>query len=230
MEELARALLVGRHRLFRECLTARLEAAGRVRVAAAVDGLEAAGEWLDRASGDAGAELVIVDLSQPGEAVYGDLQALTTEHPEVHLVVLGLDGERDAHLRCIEAGARGYVLQEAGFEELDTALATVLAGGVACPPRLAFSMFGRLGELARERHRREQVDALDLTPRELEVLRLIADGMTNREIAEAVHLSVYTVKNHVHNLLDKLDVGHREAAVERAYEKGWLRERRRAAS
>ena len=93
----------------------------------------------------------------------------------------------------------------------------MLAGEVYCSPRVTYSMFHRLGEMARERRRHEEAQSLDLTPREMEVLRLISDGLTNRQIAERVCLSVYTVKNHVHNILAKLEVERREMAVEEAY-------------
>ena len=145
------------------------------------------------------------------------------------MIVLGLSEERDDFLRWVAAGARGYVVQESSLAELETALERVLAGEVYCSPRVTYSMFHRLGELARERRRHHEAHSLDLTPREMEVLRLIADGLTNRLIAERIHLSVYTVKNRVHNILEKLEVERREMAVEEAYARGWLQPRRRSA-
>lgn len=222
MAEVPRALLVGRHRLFRDCLAALLEDGGRLRVSHAVDDLEQAMESLAGSTPD----LVLIDLSRPQETSLERLRELSRHDDGMRVVVLGLRDEEDALLRCIEAGAAGYVLQESSLQDLFSALDRVLAGEVFCSQRVTYSMFRRLGRLAREHRRREQVEALDLTPRELEVLRLIADGLTNRQIAERVCLSIYTVKNHVHNLLEKLGVDHREAAVDRAYRRGWLRDRR----
>lgn len=222
MAETPQALLVGRNRFFRECLAALLEGGGRVRVWGQADDLDQA---IERINGRA-PDLALVDLGRPDDAGYRRLRQLTRCGSGIRVVVLGLSDEEDEFLRCIEAGARGYVLQESSLEDLDTALERVLAGEVFCSPRVTFSMFRRLGELAREQRRREQVDALDLTPRELEVLRLIAEGLTNRQIAQRVCLSIYTVKNHVHNVLEKLGVDHREAAVEVAYHQRWLRDRR----
>lgn len=222
MTEMPQAVLVGRHRLFRECLAALLEGGGRVRVWGQVDDLD---QVVERINGCA-PDLALVDLSRPDDAGYRRLRDLTSYGSGIRVVVLGLSDEEDEFLRCIEAGATGYVLQESSVEDLDTALERVLAGEVFCSPRVTFSMFRRLGELAREQRRREQVEALDLTPREMEVLRLIAEGLTNRQIAGQLCLSVYTVKNHVHNVLEKLDVGNREAAVKVAYRRRWLRDRR----
>jgi DNA-binding NarL/FixJ family response regulator len=89
-------------------------------------------------------------------------------------------------------------------------------------------LFARLGELGRERKRRERLEVLELSPRELEILRLIADGLTNQEIGGQLYLSVHTVKNHVHRILDALAVQNRWAAVRHAVAKGWLQERRGA--
>ena len=87
-------------------------------------------------------------------------------------------------------------------------------------------MFARLAELSRERARSERVEALELTPREMEILQLIAEGLSNRSIAERLSLSVYTVKNHVHHILEKLHVQDRREAVEHAYARHWLRPQR----
>jgi DNA-binding NarL/FixJ family response regulator len=86
-------------------------------------------------------------------------------------------------------------------------------------------LFDRLGRLGRERKRRDRLEILELTAREMEILRLIADGLTNRQIASRLYLSAYTVKNHVHRILDALGVQSRRAAVNHAYAKGWLRGR-----
>jgi len=222
MAETPQALLVGRHRLFRECLAAFLDRGGRVRVKEQVDDLEQA---VRRLNGHA-PQVVLVDLSHNDEGGWRRLRELARSGSGVRVVVLGLGDEADELLRCIEAGAAGYVLQESSLADLDAALERVLAGEVFCSPRVTFSMFRRLGELAREHRRRQQVEALELTPREMEVLRLIAEGLTNRQIAARVCLSVYTVKNHVHNVLEKLGVDNREAAVETAYRRRWLPDRR----
>lgn len=221
-----RALLVGRHRLFRECLADRLEARGSLEVAGQVDLL---GAVPDRVEEDQ-VGLILVDLSCGQDESEEQLRRLTADPSSPRVVILGLSGQREDYLRWVEAGASGYVLQESSLTELETALDRVLAGEVYCSPRVTYSLFDRVGELTRRQRRKHLAESMDLTPREMEVLRLIADGLTNRQIAERIHLSVYTVKNHVHNILGKLNVGGRMEAVEKAFERHWLHERRRSAT
>ena len=226
MQLMSRALLVGRHKVFQECLATRLEAAGSVRVVGRVDDVKAAAAWL----GEQAAELMLVDLSRRGEgsAIQG-LARLAADGRAPKVVVLGVSEEREDFLRWVAAGACGYVLQEASLGELQTAVRRVLAGEIYCSPQVTYSLFHRLGELSRERRRHREAASLDLTPRELEVLRLISGGSTNRQIADRIHLSVFTIKNHVHNILDKLGVERREMAVDVAYDRGWLGPRQHSA-
>lgn len=215
-------LLVSGHRLFRECLASRLAAGGEVEVRE-VEDLGAARAELAAAAAD----VVLADLPAPDDRRCGELAALVSGSPGVKVVVLGGSESEDDYLRWVDAGAVGYLLQDSSLDELREAVGRAHRGELHCPPGVGFHLFSRLGDLAAERRRRQRVEALSLSPRELEVLELVADGMTNRQIAERLCLSVYTVKNHVHRILAKLAVGQRKEAVERAYENGWLRERRR---
>jgi DNA-binding NarL/FixJ family response regulator len=139
-------------------------------------------------------------------------------------------GHQEAEERVVDylaAGAGGYLVRGQSVAELCSALEAVSRGDVVCNPRLASALFDRLARLGRERRRREKLDYLTLTPRELEILRLIAEGLNNQAIARRLFLSVHTVKNHVHKILDTLGVGSRWEAVRHAIERGWLRDRRR---
>jgi DNA-binding NarL/FixJ family response regulator len=215
-------LLVSGHRLFRECLAGRLTAGGEVEVREVGD-LGAARAELAAAPAD----VVLADLPAPDDGRCAELAALVSGSPGIKIVVLGASESEDDYLRWVDAGAIGYLLQDSSLDELREAVGRAHRGELHCPPGVGFRLFSRLGDLAAERRRRQRVEALSLSPRELEVLEMVADGMTNRQIAERLCLSVYTVKNHVHRILAKLDVGQRKEAVEKAYENGWLRERRR---
>jgi DNA-binding NarL/FixJ family response regulator len=104
------------------------------------------------------------------------------------------------------------------------ALACVLAGQFVSPPRLVQSMFARLaGEsVAPTSTWRTRAESADLTEREFEIVNLIADGLSNKQIARRLSVSLYTVKNHVHNLLQKLQASDRMAAVSHLRARGWL--------
>lgn len=143
------------------------------------------------------------------------VQQIATSLPEVRLVVTGVPRSEAAVLRTIEAGALGVILRD---ESVDAALETMLAvaeGDSRISPDFALELMEHLARL-----RQSSLDPdtqgrrySALTDREREVLDLIAQGMSNREIAEALSIEVGTVKNHVHNILGKLDLGNRRLAA-----------------
>jgi two-component system nitrate/nitrite response regulator NarL len=147
--------------------------------------------------------------------------------PAAKILVLGAEEGEAQALALLKAGARGFLFRDQSFAELRDAILEVAAGATVCTPRIAQLLFSRLAELGRERRRGERLEVLELTSREIEILRLIADGLKNQEIAKRLYLSVHTVKNHVHNILERLGVKSRWSAVTHASEKGWLQPKRR---
>ncbi|NJL26568.1 MAG: response regulator transcription factor [Thermoanaerobaculia bacterium] len=215
-----RLILVGEYHLFRECLASMLASSGRFEVAAQVDRLADARPALVADS----SQVVLVDVGRAETGVLEVIKVLSEEFPEAKLVALGLEEREREILPFIEAGAKAYVLKEASVQELTEVIERVERGEAICSPQIASSMFSRLADLAREQRRSERLEALNLTPREIEILQLIADGCSNKEIGEKLFLSFHTVKNHVHNILEKLKVEHRSQAVELAVRKRWVRE------
>jgi DNA-binding NarL/FixJ family response regulator len=142
--------------------------------------------------------------------------------PDAKVLAFGLEPTHETVLRWIEAGAHGYLPRDASLVELKRTVHLVAAGHMAATPEMAFALFSRLAELARARRRTNALETAVLTARELDVLRLIAAGLANRDIAEKLSLSFHTVKNHIQNLFKKLDVTRRTEAVERARRQGWL--------
>lgn len=208
--------LVSRSRLFRDCLTCRLAGSRRFRVAAGFDKLAPALEG----AADHGAELLLIDGSSLGEGELAVLRSHAEGSPKA--VILGL--ARDArHLqRYVEAGVRGYLLRDAPLEELTDALDAVLRGERVCGGRVARHLVGRLKALGHRERSRQAMEALRLTPRQMEVLRWVARGLGNDQVAVRLGLSPYTVKNHVHNILERLGVNDRTEAVAYAYRRRWL--------
>lgn len=216
----SRLILVGEYHLFRECLASMLASSGRFEVTAQVDRLaDARPVLLEQPS-----QVVLVDVGRPETGVLEVIKVLSEELPAAKLVALGLEEREQEILPFIEAGAKAYVLKEASVQELTEVIEKVERGEAICSPQIASSMFSRLADLAREQRRSERLEALNLTPREIEILQLIADGRSNKEIGEKLFLSFHTVKNHVHNILEKLNVEHRSQAVELAVRKRWVRE------
>jgi len=211
------------HRLFRECLAAALrEDAGFARVEVADADLSA----LARLGAADPADVLLLGWGEAGK-VHALLREARRRWPEGKILVLGAEDGQEEALALLREGARGYLFRDQSLGELRDAILEVAAGATVCTPRIAHLLFSRLAELGRERRRDERLDFLELTARELEILRLIAEGMKNQEIARQLYLSVHTVKNHVHNILERLGVKSRWSAVSHACDKGWLQPKRR---
>lgn len=175
------------------------------------------------------ADVLLLGLDHDGAKGAEMTRAILSRFPHIKILLLGHDESEEQIVASLQQGARGHVYRRQPLAELLQALAVVARGDTACSPHVAHRLFARLGDLGRERRQRERLDRLSLTPRELEILRLIADGLGNQEIARRLYLSVHTVKNHVHKILDTLGVSSRLAAVNLAFAKGWLTDRRRGA-
>lgn len=203
-----RVMLVDDHPVVRAGLRMLLEASGIDVVAEAASGAEAIA--LAR---DLRPDLVLMDLQlgdgMDGVAATSALLALPTP-PQV-LIVTTYDTDADI-LRAVEAGAAGYLLKDAPAADLVDAVERAARGETVLAPAVADRLLARLRRPAPR-----------LSARETEVLTLVADGASNREVARALFLSEATVKSHLVHIFDKLDVDSRTAAVARAREVGLLR-------
>jgi DNA-binding NarL/FixJ family response regulator len=139
---------------------------------------------------------------------------------DTKVLALGLTEEKKRVLRYVEAGAAGYVLKDDSLEDLVKTVRAVQDDEVPVSPKIASAMMERLSDLAQMFSDIENsvTDEAGLTSRELEVLELIGDNLTNQQIAEQLVIEVGTVKNHVHSILEKLNVSSRgEAAAYLAF-------------
>ncbi len=190
-------------RIYREgladALTDRFEVVGMSR-----DVAEAA-----RSIQQASPEVILLDMAMPDslEAV----AVIATAAPESSVVALSVPETERGVIACAEAGVAGYVSRDASIQDLCAAVAGAARGEVMCPPRIAASL---VRELARRAAGRPHHGAGPrLTPRERQVVDLIDRGLSNKEIARTLHISLSTVKNHVHNILEKCEVHRRLDAV-----------------
>jgi DNA-binding NarL/FixJ family response regulator len=127
--------------------------------------------------------------------------------------VLTISDEEDDLYEAIRAGASGYLLKEISIDEIGDAVRSIHGGQSLISPSMASKLLDEFAAMIRKEERREQVPAPRLTPREMEVLQHVAQGMHNREIAKALFISENTVKNHVRNILEKLHLHSRMEAV-----------------
>jgi len=208
-------MILGGDRVFAEALEA---------VLAAEEGLRLCTEAVE---GDDPPSILLIDASfDPVEALSLTWSA-RERFPEAQVMILGLEREDESVLEFIEAGAAAYLLKSASPARLVEALRFLREGQVHSSPRIAAAVVERIAALEKDRRFVPVPQGCEpLTARELETLALLARGLRNKEIAHTLHITVQTVKNHVHNILEKLRVHRRRDAVRLAYEMGLLREPR----
>jgi DNA-binding NarL/FixJ family response regulator len=211
-------ILVSSQRLFRQCLGARLEASQRFVVVREAESVE---EALNSAPVEE-AHVVLVDAVDLDAGGFRLLAGLDTEKGDPRAVVLGLSDAVAQVRRCAEAGISGFAYRDTSLEDLTRTLEAVSRGEQVCASRVSRELFRRLSRLGRSGRRQVQMEALCLTPRQMEVLRWTARGLGNQEIGERLKLSPYTVKNHMHKILERLGVRDRTEAVAYAFRNRWL--------
>ncbi len=165
-------------------------------------------------------DVVLVSTRLPDQGALKLTTAISEAAPDTKVLALGLTEEKKRVLRYVEAGAIGYVLKNDSLNDLIDTVRAAQDGRVFVSPKIAAAMMERLSDLAQMFSDVENsvTDSAGLTPRELEVLEQIGRGLTNQQIAEYLVIEVGTVKNHVHSILEKLNVSSRgEAAAYLAF-------------
>jgi two-component system, NarL family, nitrate/nitrite response regulator NarL len=203
-----RVLVVCRVRIFRDLLTEALETKRGICVVGSVAKLPH--PLVDYAG--VVPDVVLLDATM---CLQSSAVRHLTQEEGLCVVVLGIAEVEDEVIACAEAGVAGYVAREGSVRELISAIHSAASGEFSCPPHIAAGIVRRLATLAKH----EPAEGSDLlTAREREIIHLVDRGLSNKEIAEHLNIQLPTVKNHIHNLLEKLGVSRREdaAAVLRA--------------
>jgi len=202
-----RILIVTDIRLYRDGLAAFLGKRDQMAVIGTADSGAAA---LAQAR-DGAPDVILVDQAMPDSGTA--IQDLTARVPSSRVVALGVaETERDV-IACAEAGVSGYVAREASLEDLVAVVESVVRGELLCSPQVAASLFRRVA--FRAVGAVEPIPGGRLTSREGQIVRLIEQGLSNKEIAARLGIEAATVKNHVHNVLEKLQVHRRAEAAAR---------------
>lgn len=221
-----RVLLADDQRLVRESLGTLLELLGGIDlVGTASDGRQA----LDLTALHA-PQVVLMDLRMPRMDGIEATRLLRERHPDVQVIALTTFADDESVLAMLRAGARGYLTKDASSEDIQRAIVTVAAGEAALDPAVQHHVVAALAaEPAARSGANGAAPRLDgplpdeLTPREAEVLALIAEGLTNAEIAERLVVSPTTVKSHINHLFAKAGLRDRAQAVNYAYRTGIAR-------
>jgi len=163
--------------------------------------------------------VILLDMTMIGSC--GIARQFVQLYPQIKIVALAVPEDEQNIIECAEAGISSYVAREASIDELIETVVSTTQGEFCCPPKIAAFLFNKIQHLARRAkdsyipNINQQHDAHepDLTRREKQILRLMADGLSNKQISTTLVIEVSTVKNHVHNILVKLDVHSRVQAV-----------------
>jgi two-component system nitrate/nitrite response regulator NarL len=209
-------LLVNEIRLMGNVITAALKDEPDIHVVASVTNIDEALKIVEENAVD----VALVSTRLPDQGALKLTQAITELAPATKVLALGMTEEKKRVLRYVEAGAAGYVLKDDSLDDMIETIRAAEEGEVFVSPKIAAAMMERLSDLAQMFSDIENsvTDDADLTSRELEVLELIGKGLTNQEISERLVIEVGTVKNHVHSILEKLNVSSRgEAAAYLAF-------------
>jgi DNA-binding NarL/FixJ family response regulator len=160
-------------------------------------------------------DVVLASTRLPDNGALKLIAAMAEADPSVKVLALGLTESKEAVLRYVEAGADGYVLKDNSVDELLTRIRAAYRDKALVSPKIAAALMSRVTEWAQLFADIEAGinESAGLTPRELEILELIGQGLTNQEIADRLFIEVGTVKNHVHSILHKLDVSSRQDAA-----------------
>jgi two-component system NarL family response regulator len=204
-----RVLVVDDHALFRRGLQMVLEQEDDIEVVGeAGDGSEAVEK-----AGETMPDIVLMDVRMPKRGGIDACTAIKDVVPSCKIIMLTISDEEGDLYDAIKAGASGYLLKEISIEEVATAIRAVNEGQSLISPSMASKLLTEFASMIKRGDERQQLPTPRLTDREMEVLKLVAKGLNNRDIAKQLFISENTVKNHIRNILEKLQLHSRMEAV-----------------
>jgi len=208
--ETVEVFILAENRLLREALTRILNKKSDIHVvAAAAFGPDVVQQIAQRAP-----DVVLSDSASVALSELRLIAELRTAVPGLKVVMIGMEADKATCLRLVREGIVGYVLKDASAIEVAAAVRSVANGEAVCPPTLCLPLFEELAKQKPQPARLIVRHGLGLTRREQQLVHMISDGLTNKEIAGQLSLSEQTVKNHIHRILRKLGASNRLTAVE----------------
>ncbi|MBU2008744.1 MAG: response regulator transcription factor [Chloroflexi bacterium] len=220
MQDKTTVLLVDDHALFREGLAALLSTQDGIEIvgeaASGEEALEKARELLP--------DVILMDILMPGMGGLDATRRIKEEMPHTRVVILTVSEEEEDLFEAIKAGAEGYLLKTVKSRDLIDMLLGVLRGEVALSRVIARKLWEEFAEQAKKQETPSLLPPPNLTRREMEVLRFLSEGFSDKAIASRLGISQRTVKNHVHNILAKLQLQNRVQAAAYALRQGLVKE------
>jgi DNA-binding NarL/FixJ family response regulator len=195
-----RILLVEDNRILREGIAAMVNGVDDMRVVSQSSGHEDTVEQVRKLK----PHVVLMDLGLRSQNGMHTVKLLTKAFPGVRVIGMGLIPSQLDIIESVEAGASGFILKDASVDDFVDTVRSVAGGTKVLPPPLAGSLFSHVVEHALKKGKGQLANAVRMTKREREIISLIAEGLSNKEIAQRINIATYTVKSHVHNILEKL--------------------------
>ncbi len=219
-----RIVLIDDHKLFREGVKRILDFESSFEVVAEGDDGSQAVDLIDQNTPD----VVLMDINMPSKNGVEATAELINRYPELKVIILSIHDDENYVTHALKTGAQGYLLKEMDSDALIEAIKVVGDGGSYLHPKVTHNLVAEYRRLSENKGSNayrtiEYRKPLHLlTRRECEVLQLLADGNSNRGVAESLYISEKTVKNHVSNILQKMNVNDRTQAVVTAIKNGWV--------
>ena len=210
-----RLLIIDDHEMVREGLKAMLTAEADFEIVGDAANAEQALELIEHLRPD----VILLDVRLPGESGIDVCRTVTERYPETAVIILTTFTDETLVAQCIQAGARGFIVKDIERFDLKRSIRAVARGEAAIDPKAAVAV---LAQLRRAPQVKQEPSLELLSPQQIVILRLVAQGLSSREIATQLYLSENTVKGYVQEILHRLGVKNRTEAVMVAVKQGWL--------
>jgi DNA-binding NarL/FixJ family response regulator len=217
---MTQVILCHRHRLLTECLASVLPRIGDYECR--VIDPEGEIDLISRLESLPPADVFLLDPLYSSVQSTAVAQRFRSHFPRSRLALLISLVAADRMVEFAQMQCDGYILDEVSLGELQTAIESIVSGRQFCSPQLANALLAHLGRIDPRQGIFQYVDDVRLTAREREILQLIGERLSNKQIARRLHVSLFTVKNHVHNIIEKFHVEDRYEALEFAQRRKWL--------
>jgi len=195
--ETIRVAIIDDNRLVREALTAMLNRLTDIRVVSS--------DVADSASlAETKPDVLLLDVGLRDQDSLRVAATLGQENPDAKIIVMDLLPVNEEIMEYVNAGVSGFVLKDASFDEFIATIRSVATGKKVLPPRMTESLFSQIAKEVDGQEPARVLEAVRMTPREREVIDLIGEGLSNKEIAQRLNIATYTVKSHVRNVMEKL--------------------------
>ena len=149
-------------------------------------------------------DVILLDLGLRSQNSLHVVEIVKKDFPEAKIIIMDLAPIQADILQYVKAGANGFILKDASLNDFLITIRTVAEGSTVLPPTLVDSLFSQIVENAVRNGKSKIKDAVKMTKREREVIALLSEGMSNKEIGQKMHISTYTIKSHIHNIMEKL--------------------------